>query len=275
MDKLSTIPKFEGPEFHTWQIKIQLLLIEKDLWDIVNGTIQKPQDADEITKWTAKDHRASALIGLGLSDAYLHHIDLSKTSKEIWDGINTLFGSQASSAKMSIKHKLFRLKMNEGDNIVQHISTFHSLLNQLAVLNSKIDDDDAKAILLSSMPSSFDHIVFTLNKMNPNLETIISSLIDEGSRAHKSHNFIEDCALFARKKSSVPGRRELKCFYCQQSGHIQMNCFQQAKDLIDGKLKKNTQFFVVEGETNYCDFTIHSNIDDCDSPPEIDTRFLH
>ena len=93
MDKLTTIPKFEGPEFHTWQIKIQLLLIERDLWSIVNGTIQKPQDADEITKWMAKDQRASALIGLGLSDAYLHHIDLSRTSKEIWDGLNILFGS--------------------------------------------------------------------------------------------------------------------------------------------------------------------------------------
>ena len=178
----------------------------------------------------AKDQRASALIGLDLSDAYLHHIDLSRTSKEIWDGLNILFGSQASSAKMSIKQKLFRLKMNEGNNIVQHISTFRSLLNQLAGVNSKVDDDDAKAILLSSMPSSFDHIVFTLNKTNPNLETIISSLIDEGSRAHKSHNFTEDCVLFAKKKSSAPGRRELKCFYCQQSGHVQMNCFQRAKD---------------------------------------------
>ena len=80
---------------------------------------------------------------------------------------------------MFIKQKLFRLKTNEGDNIVQHISTFRSLLNQIAGVNSKVDDDDAKAILLSSMPSSFDHIVFTLNKMNPSLETIVSSLIDE------------------------------------------------------------------------------------------------
>ena len=47
---------------------------------------------------------------------------------------------------------------------------FPSFLNQLAGMNSKVDDDDAKEILLSSMPSRFDHIVFTLNKMNPNLE---------------------------------------------------------------------------------------------------------
>lgn len=165
--------------------------------------------------------------------------------------------------------------MNEGDNIVQHISTFRSLLNQLAGVNSKVDDDDAKVILVSSMPSSFDHIVFTLNKMNPSPKTIISSLIDEGNRAHKSHNLTKDCVLFARKNYSVPGRRELKCFYCQQSGHIQMNCFQQAKDLIDEKLKKNKAFVVVEVETHFCDFTIHSNTDDYDSPPEIDTRFVH
>ena len=85
-------------------------------------------------------------------------------------------------------------------------------------------DDDAKTVLLSSMPLSFDHAV--LNKMNTILEIVISSLIDEGNRAHKSHNFTKDCVLFARKKSSVPSRRELKYFYCQQSGHVQMNCFQ-------------------------------------------------
>ena len=54
------------------------------------------------------------------------------------------------------------------------------------------DDDDAKAVLLSSMPLSFDHIV--LNKMNPILEIVIYSLIDEGSRVHKSHHITEGCA---------------------------------------------------------------------------------
>ena len=119
---------------------------------------------------------------------------------------------------------MFRFKINESDIIVQHISTFHSLLNQLAGVNSKVVDDDAKAILLSSMPSSFDHIVFTLNKMNPSLETIISSLIDEGCRVHKIHHITEECALFARKKTSALVTRELKCFYCQQNGYVKMNC---------------------------------------------------
>ena len=70
--------------------------------------------------------------------------------------------------------------------------------------------------------------------MNPSLETIISSLIDEGSRAHKSHNLTKGCALFSRKKSNVPGRRDTLLY-----------------------------------------FSIQSNNDVCDSPPKINTRFVH
>lgn len=87
--------------------------------------------------------------------------------------------------------------MNEGDNIiVQHIRIFRSLPNQLAGVKANIDNGDANAILLNIMPSSFNHSVFTLNEMNPSLETIISSLIDERSKA-------KDCPLIARKKSNI------------------------------------------------------------------------
>lgn len=49
--------------------------------------IQKPTDADEATKWESRDRKATAIIGLGLSDAYLHHIDLSKKFKFHLDNI--------------------------------------------------------------------------------------------------------------------------------------------------------------------------------------------
>ena len=91
---------------------------------------------------------------------------------------------------MGMKQKLFGLKMNEDNSIVQHISTLCSLLNQHARIKCTIDDEDAKTILLNSMPSSFDNIVFTLNKLNPSpsLENVISYLIDEEKRVSKTHS---------------------------------------------------------------------------------------
>ena len=118
------------------------------------------------------------------------HIYIILISNQIWESLNSLFRSQASSAKMGMKQKLFGLKMNEDNSIVQHISTLCSLLNQHARIECTIDDDDAKTILLNSMPSSFDNIVFALNKLNPSpsLENVISYLIDEKKRVSKTHS---------------------------------------------------------------------------------------
>ncbi len=51
-----TMEKFNGKNFHLWKFKIQMILEEKDLWDIVSGdkimpekdtfhAIARPQDA--------------------------------------------------------------------------------------------------------------------------------------------------------------------------------------------------------------------------------------
>lgn len=83
MEKSHPFAKLEGHNIHTWQIKLQLFLIERDLWNIVASNMPKLH-AVEAVKRTIKDHKLTTLIGLGLSDAYSHYIDLMKTSKKIW-----------------------------------------------------------------------------------------------------------------------------------------------------------------------------------------------
>lgn len=69
MDKLTFTEKFEGQDFHTWQIQMQLHLIQKDLWDVKPNSII-PTDANELAKWNIKNQKASGTIGIGLSKAY-------------------------------------------------------------------------------------------------------------------------------------------------------------------------------------------------------------
>ena len=54
--------------------------------------------------------------------------------------------------------------------------------NKLTRINAKIDDNDSKAILLNSMPPSYENIFFTLKKVDATLEEIISTLNDEGAK---------------------------------------------------------------------------------------------
>ncbi|KAH9323768.1 hypothetical protein KI387_018407, partial [Taxus chinensis] len=158
MEKLNLIEKFEGQDFHTWQLQMQLHLIEKDLWDVVKSNSTPPTGGNELAKWNAKDQRALGTIGLGLSKAYLHHVDFTKSTKEIWESLNKLFGSEAEMAKTTLKQHLYGLKMEENSKMADHISKFRSLLNQLAGIKEHVKDDDAKAILLNSMPKSYSNI---------------------------------------------------------------------------------------------------------------------
>lgn len=217
---------------------MQLHLIEKDLWDALKLNSVIPTNANELAKWNIKDHKALGTIGLSLSKAYLHHVDFGKSAKEIWESLNNPFGSEAESAKTTLKQRLYGLKMEKGTKMANHISKFHSLLNQLASINEKVKDDDTKAILLNSFPKHMSGMVFTLSKVTISLEGVISTLL-----YHNEDLEFEE-VLFVHNKErkgkykykNVPSKGKIKCFYCNEMGHIILNCKKRAQNLLDDKL---------------------------------------
>lgn len=74
-----------------------------NLWGIVKGNGQSPIDQNKSLEWQRRDDKAIAIIGLCLSDFELHHVDVEKSSKEIWDNLIKLFGAKVINAKFSLK----------------------------------------------------------------------------------------------------------------------------------------------------------------------------
>ena len=90
-----------------------------------------------------------------------------KSSEEIWVQLSTIFGEKALNAKFSLKLQLFKLKMHDEVSLSSHINDLKSLLAQLADIDSdsKVGEDDAKAILLNSLSKKYDNAIFTLTQM--------------------------------------------------------------------------------------------------------------
>lgn len=97
------LDKYSGFNFHTWRIKIQMQLMNKNLWGIVSGKEKLPTNANKFLEWNCRNDKAKAIIGLALADSELHHVDLDNTSVKIWDNLNKLFGGKAVNAKFSLK----------------------------------------------------------------------------------------------------------------------------------------------------------------------------
>ena len=105
------LQKFNGHNFHTWKVKIQLHLTSKNLWGIVKGIESEPTQPPIVVELKNRYNHAKSIIGLALSDLELHHIDLDKSYEKIWEELQKLFGAKLVNAKFYVKLQFFSFKM--------------------------------------------------------------------------------------------------------------------------------------------------------------------
>ena len=75
------ITKLDGDNYSAWKFKVRMLLIQKGVWEVVEGTV-----TDE-----AKSAKALALIGLSVQDSQIVHIQGCTSGKDAWEKLSTLY----------------------------------------------------------------------------------------------------------------------------------------------------------------------------------------
>jgi len=61
-----------------------------------------------------------------------------------------------------MKRDLYRLKMDDGANLMEHLNVFKGLLDQLGRVDVKVEEEDQELLFLTSLPDSFEHIITTV-----------------------------------------------------------------------------------------------------------------
>ena len=61
-----------------------------------------------------------------------------------------------------MKKQCYSLRMKKGTPILQHLNTFNRILSDLLALKVKVEEEDKALLLLSSLPSSYDHLKTTI-----------------------------------------------------------------------------------------------------------------
>ena len=75
MDYTSTfrINKFDETNFYTWKFKMQMVLEDLDLWEVVSGEVKLERCVNGLNQWTLKrkNRKMLAAICLAMEDAQL------------------------------------------------------------------------------------------------------------------------------------------------------------------------------------------------------------
>ncbi|KAL7287556.1 hypothetical protein TKK_0018209 [Trichogramma kaykai] len=228
--KISTLKGEES--WAVWKFQIRILFVSKGIFDIVEGTAQKPvqptaaqitADATVGTKytkdvaiWLKDDATAQRYIVTSIDNKILLHIINCTSSSEMWAKLNAVFENKSETSIQMLQQKWFNYTKDSSDDITTHISKVQDLCCRLKALGEEISD----SMLITS-------------EANRTIDNLSSRLIMEEAR-RKTQSDQQSVALLSRtsehkefaknknKKKSTDNRskKDVECFNCKKKGYF-------------------------------------------------------
>ena len=156
---LRVVDKFNGKNFSLWKFKMEMVLASCDLWDIVDESGATPpsdvdvKDKTAFEKWSKT---AFGFIAINLVDKEMAHIKHCKGPAEAWKTLCNIHETKSLSNILILRRKFFTIKMQEADDMLDHINKVKSFVDQLTCLELAIKDEDVVMTLLDSLPTSYE-----------------------------------------------------------------------------------------------------------------------
>lgn len=244
----SSIQKLNTDNYGIWSKKMEVLLIREKVWEVVSK--EKPifnnTEKDKEQAWQDKDDLARSSIGLLIEDSQFLHIQDCKTAKDYWDKLKDYHQKSTYAGIIYLYRKLFNLRLQEGDNVEDHIIQVLTLFNKLNALGEELKDKFKATLLFTSLPESYNSLITSLgDQKNENftLDAVKSRVIDEYSRRKENTSGNSEAVLktVQSKEKNYHKTKDITCFFCKKPGHQKKECFGYKKWKNNQKNKENKE----------------------------------
>lgn len=115
-----------------WALSMKSVLITNDFRDVVYGYFVKPEAEPELKLWTKLYQRGLSPITLILQSSQRLHVKSCLSSSEAWKMLKKVHTLTGPIHQVQLYQKLFRLKMEENNNLQEHFNLFVEVTNKLA-----------------------------------------------------------------------------------------------------------------------------------------------
>lgn len=220
MDSRTYVEKLDGTNYNIWKFKTELILIKEGIWNVIKN--ERPENPDE--KWLANDDKARATIGLLLENDQLLHIRNASSAKESWEVLKDYYEKPSLTNKIFLYKKLFRTTMPENSDLKKHLNSITEIVQQLAALGKKLEDDLIVACILFSLPASYESLVMGLEARpdeDLTVEYVKGKLLSECNRRQEFNGGVTgDSALKVKNFN-----KKISCHHCKKFGHLKRDCY--------------------------------------------------
>ena len=158
------IDKLNNENFNVWQLKMELVLDDLGLW---NDEKNKPKACRK--SWKE--------IMFAIEDNQFVHVEKLKDGEAAWDALAKHHEKSGLANKINVLRNLFNSRFESG-TIEEHCATLVTTQRKLKRLAVDLGDDIVIAILLNSLPSRYDSLVYAWDAVGEDLklDDVISKL---------------------------------------------------------------------------------------------------
>ena len=150
---------------------------------------------------------------------------------------------------------MISLKYQDGTPMTYHLNAFQGIINQLAGMNIKFEEEVQGLWLLGTLPDSWETFRTSLSNSAPycsiTMDLVKSCVLNEEMRRNSQGSSSESDVLVIEKRGKSKSRENrdrsksktnkfanVECHYCHLKGHIRKYCRQLKRDMKQGKVKE-------------------------------------
>ena len=141
MTEINKIEKLNGRNYPSWKYNVKLMLMERGLWGIVNGSEKAPviktedatkDDSIKLKKaWQLRSDKAYSTIALNVEKTLQVHISSTTDAHEAWSTLKIHFEVVSVSQIIRLNRRFYAAIMEENGDLLKLITDMTATAQEL------------------------------------------------------------------------------------------------------------------------------------------------
>lgn len=187
--------------------------------------------------WGRGEAIVKQLIASTIPDSLFMKVRNKGTAGEIWKSFAADFEQKLRSVSVNLRRRLQDERCGERGDVCAHFIKIRTMTEDLAAMGHIPDNDDLYAIVLSSLPQSYDNYTSAISATSTVLgrtltaEDLMKAVEEEYDRRVLStkggrKDDAKDAVFWAKDgKPKGKSKKEKECFNCHKKGHFKSDCW--------------------------------------------------
>ena len=263
-DKFLRIPKLDvsGSNWVLYKERFFWALDARAILDHVDGKAEEPTDPvseksrkddkltdeekelekewkKELKEWKQGEAVAKQQIASSIPDSLFMKIRTKTSAHAIWKELESHFQNRSRMVSVDLRRRIQDQRCAEKGDMINHFATLRTMREDLAAMGQPLDENDFYAIILGSLPASYDPYISAVNATSSVLGKTISAddlmltVTEEYERRNlknKTGKKDEDAAFYSKDSEKEKGgsnskKKNVECHNCHKKGHYKSECW--------------------------------------------------